>query len=69
MRRDSADYFSNKPVVGSTVYDWKDVFLLVEVRRALTLAVLLIVSATIRLIHPDFRVRRGSTGLLDHAAS
>jgi hypothetical protein len=69
MRRDSADYFSNKPVVGSTVYDWKDVFLLVEVRRALTLAVLLIVTATIRLIHPDFRVRRGSTGLLDHAAS
>jgi len=55
MRRDSADPFSNKPVVGSTVYAWKDVFLLVEVRRALTLAVLLIVTATIRLIHPVIR--------------
>ena len=57
MRRDSADYFSNKSVVGSTVHAWKDVFLLVEVRRALTLAVLLIVTTNIRLIHPDFRVR------------
>jgi hypothetical protein len=69
MRRDSADRFSNSPVVDSTVYAWRDVFLLVEVQRALTLAVLLIVTATIRLIHPDFRVRRGSTDLLDHAAS
>src|ERR1700730_9670235 len=76
VRHDSSYYFAGKAVVGSGVYDWRCVFLVLELRRfpvglgfdALMIARL---GATIWLDHRAFRGLRTITPpmLLGHAAS